>query len=445
MTSDSRSSSAREGDELRLPRPPGVIRRFWARHPLFADILIALSCLLLGLVPGASLDASVGAAVRIGTLAMPFTVIVACLLLLRRRQWPVVAFVASMVAAVSYLFAANPAGGPLLLVTSYTLAVYRSVRACWTALGIGIGGLAVIGVSLSLTGTITWSASINAILGELVLGLIGALIGVNVGNRKRYMEAVLARSRQLLVERDQHAQLAAAAERERIAREMHDIVSHSLTVVVALSEGAAATGDPDRARDASLAAADTARSALSEMRSMLGVLRAGDAPLEPAAPIDPAEPVAAARRAGFTVSLITTGAPELPPTVSFAVGRIVQEGLTNAMRHAPKATAIDVRIDYADPLVVEIVNDGATTATDDPGFGLRGLAERAAHLGGSFRSGAVGGGRWMLRAELPHPSTGSDRSTGSGAQAGSDPSTGSGAREPGSLSLSKRPHDPETT
>ena len=85
------------------------------------------------------------------------------------------------------------------------------------------------------------------LLASLALILIAALIGINVGNRKRYVEAIIDRSRQLLVERDQQAQLAARAERERIAREMHDIVSHSLTVVVALSEGAAGSGTPGAA------------------------------------------------------------------------------------------------------------------------------------------------------------------------------------------------------
>src|SRR5690606_32844086 len=136
------------------------------------------------------------------------------------------------------------------------------------------------------------------------------------------------RSRQLLVERDQQTQLATAAERERIAREMHDIVSHSLTVVVALSEGAAATGDQDRAREAALAAATTARNALTEMRSMLGVLRDGDtdAPLAPLEPASPAETIAAAQQAGFSASLPVRGGPDAAPAVRFAIGRIVQEG-----------------------------------------------------------------------------------------------------------------------
>ncbi|WP_396654184.1 sensor histidine kinase, partial [Microbacterium sp.] len=84
------------------------------------------------------------------------------------------------------------------------------------------------------------------------------------------------------------------------------------------------------------------------------------------------------------------------------VGRIVQEGVTNAMRHAPGATSIDVRLVYAaDAVTVEVVNDGATGPIGTSGFGLRGLAERAAHAGGSVVSEPLSGGRWMLRAELP--------------------------------------------
>ena len=120
--------------------------------------------------------------------------------------------------------------------------------------------------------------------------LIGALIGANVGGRKRYVEALIERSRQLTIERDQQAQLATAAERTRIAREMHDIVSHSLTVIVALSEGAAATTETERARSAARTAADTARGALTEMRAMLGVLRTDDTGSAPLAPLTAPSP-----------------------------------------------------------------------------------------------------------------------------------------------------------
>ncbi len=400
-----------EEEELRLPRPPGFIRRYWARHPLFADILIATIALLLSLVPATTYrESNTGggfsdtAFVAVGSGLLPVLIVTACVLLCWRRRFPVVVFLAATVATIGYLSVPSPVGGPLLLLACYALAVYRSSRACWTGLALAIGGLSIIAIAVAASGTIGWQISWNAILSQFVLGLIGALIGVNVGNRKRYVEAVIDRSRQLLVERDQQARIATDAERNRIAREMHDIVSHSLTVVVALSEGAAATPDRERARDASTAAATTARAALAEMRSMLGVLRDGDAdaPLAPAEPRSPADTVTAARRAGFPVALTIAGSADLAPITSYAIGRIVQEGVTNAMRHAPDAASISVRIDYgAEPLVVEIVNDGASAPRGAGGFGLRGLEERAARAGGTIHSGMAGDGRWVLRAELP--------------------------------------------
>lgn len=414
MNTRSRSAAVREDDELRLPRPPGIIRRFWARHPITADIIIAIVCLLLGIAPATVFTtyepAPGGGLTRLDpsplvtSITIMILVVAACALLLRRRQWPVVVFVAAYVVAIAYLFLLESAGGPLLLVASYTLAVYRSTRAAWTGLGIGIGALTLISVVLERTGTITLQVALNGIFGQLTLALIGTLIGVNVGGRKRYIEAVIDRSRQLLTERDQQAQLAAAGERARIAREMHDIVSHSLTVIVALSEGAAATADQNRARDASTAAATTARGALTEMRSMLGVLRDPDSdlPLAPSTPVPPHVTVATAQNAGYPVTLATIGEADVAPKVAYAIGRIVQEGLTNAMRHAPRASKIAVRIDYStDPVVLEVHNDGATGAIGTMGFGLRGLSERAAHVNGTLHSGPDGEDRWMLHAELP--------------------------------------------
>jgi len=411
--SHSRSSSfPPEDEELRLPRPPGAIRRFWARHPLIADVLLALLCLVVTLTPGSSnppprppSDRPVSAFLfDVTSAALPVVVVIACALLLRRRQWPLAAFVATYVVSLLFLFVSNPVGGPLVLVTSYTLAVYVSSRAAWIGLGVGMGSIALASIVLLLTGVVSSAVAVNAIVGDLVLGLIGTLIGVNVGGRKRYLEALIDRSRQLLVERDQQAQLAAVAERARIAREMHDIVSHSLTVIVALTEGAAATQDRERARDAATAAATTARGALTEMRAMLGVLRDGESerPLAPTEPVAPHTTVTSAQRAGYPVTLTVTGEADVSAATGYAIGRIVQEGLTNAMRHAPTASAITVSIDYsADPVVVVIENDGVTAPAGTAGFGLRGLTERAVHVNGILQSGPAGDGRWSLRAELP--------------------------------------------
>lgn len=411
--SASRSSFSHE-EELRLPRPPGIIRRFWARHPFAADVVIAVLCLLLAVAPATifnsdspprgGADVNTTPTALVASITITILVVITCVLLLRRRQWPVTVFIASYAVAVAYLFMLEPAGGALLLVTSYTLAVYRSTLAAWTGLGIGIGTLALVSLILERTGTITVQIALNGVFGQLTLALIGTLIGINVGGRKRYLDAVIERSRQLLVERDQHGQIAAAAERARIAREMHDIVSHSLTVIVALSEGAAATDDRQRAREAADAAAETARGALAEMRSMLGVLRdgGGELPLAPSEPVSPRSTVAAAQRAGYPVTLTVSGDTVVSAATSYAVGRIVQEGVTNAMRHAPEAQAIAVDIKYLpESVVVRIQNDGVSGSVGTSGFGLRGLSERAAHVNGEVSSTAIGDGRWLLHAQLP--------------------------------------------
>lgn len=403
-----RSSSAdiSADEELRLPRPPGVIRRFWARHPRLGDALIALICVLLSLGANATFPedeqpVSVGEGVFLSVV-----IIGASALLMWRRRRPEIVLVAAIVVELLLLAMTGSTGAPILAVAVYSLAVYHSTRACWIGLGASVLLVAALAYGLLPGGVITVQQAINAALATAIPGLIAALIGINVGNRKRYLEAIIDRSRQLLVERDQQSQLVAAAERDRIAREMHDIVSHSLTVVVALSEGAAATDDRQRAREASAAAATTARNALAEMRSMLGVLRDGesDSPLAPLQAADPAEIVAAARQAGFAASLSVRGRNPETPALRLAIGRIVQEGVTNAMRHTPTTRMIDVRIDYdASPIMLEIVNDGVTGAASEGGFGLRGLVERASLLGGTLVSAPAGEGRWTLRAELPHP------------------------------------------
>lgn len=403
-TPSSRSPSVPMDEELRLPRPPGVLRRFWARHPVIADVLLALLCLALSLVPAATFTRTQPAASVTLSAVAPVLIVAACVALLWRRRAPLLPFVCSFAVEAIFLFAERPVGTPLILVTCYSLAVYRSPRLAWIGWGAAVAAVTALAGLLTLAGVATLQIAINTTVSALVLGLIGTLIGVNVGGRKRYLTAVIDRSRQLLIERDQQAQLAAAAERARIAREMHDIVSHSLTVIVALSEGAAATSDTAQARSAASSAAETARSALTEMRAMLGVLRADDAPL-PLAPLEPAAPhetVAIAQRAGYPITLAVTGSAEVSPTVAHAVGRIVQEGVTNTMRHAPSASSIAVRLGYAAHAVtVEIVNDGVSGAGGRAGYGLRGLAERAAHAGGTITSAPVGDGTWVLRAELP--------------------------------------------
>lgn len=340
-------------------------------------------------------------------------IVLASAALVFRRRRPLLVFAATLVPVLVLPPSMAPASHLLPALAIYAVAVYRSTRACWIALGVAAAAMTLVaGIAALSLPVDPWFLLTTLVSGAVAL-LIGALIGVNVGNRRRYLAAVIDRSRQLLVERDQQALLGAAAERTRIAREMHDIVSHNLTVVVALAEGATATTDPARARAATEQIAETARGALSEMRSMLGVLRGPDAvpgaPLSPLATTSPSDAVEAAQRAGFPVRLHTEGRYDVVPAdVRSAVTRIVQESLTNAMRHAPAATLIDVRLVVDGDVHVEVVNDGvrarAGSASDSRGgYGLPGLRERAAHVGGELAAGPADGGRWIVRASLPVP------------------------------------------
>lgn len=398
--------------EPRLPRPPGVLRRFWARHPVLADIAIAGFCLLLSIAPVIALPDRVPEESRIDPETwdriwpvLASVVVLGCFALLVRRRNPVGVFAITVVVAVAYLFSPVSLGGPLVGIATYTVAVYRGNRACLIAVGAGLSLLVVVAGSLGLSGLVAPDIAWNVPVSEAVMMLIGGLIGANVGGRKRYVEALIAHSRRLLVERDQQAQLAAAAERERIARELHDIVAHSLTVMVALAEGVAASKDAAHARPGAEAISATGREALRDMRATLGVLRETEAaPLAPLARDTTAETVASARAAGYETHLTVVGEPDVPSATRLAVSRIVQEGVTNVLRHAHGATRIDVEIHYTDEgVAVSVVDDGRAVdaATDAGGFGLQGVRERVELAGGTVSAGPAEPRGWVVRAWLP--------------------------------------------
>ncbi|WP_311200484.1 MULTISPECIES: histidine kinase [unclassified Kocuria] len=231
-------------------------------------------------------------------------------------------------------------------------------------------------------------------------------------------EALAERARRLEVERDQEVRLAAQDERTRIAREMHDVVAHSLSVVIAQADGAryAVRSDPSVAADVLGTIATTARGSLSEMRSLLGVLRTDGEEAE-RAPVPTVQDLPAlvdsVRSAGLDVDLQVHPAdlPELPSGPSLAVYRLVQEGLTNTLKHAPQATAAQVRLNHdGSDLVVQIRSDGRiagpdpeVTAPPSGGQGLRGLGERLRLYGGEIEAGPdpADTRHWVLTGWLP--------------------------------------------
>jgi signal transduction histidine kinase len=239
--------------------------------------------------------------------------------------------------------------------------------------------------------------------------------------RERVQEQLTAlqeRNRLLAVERDQRTEMTAAAERARIARELHDIVAHSLSVIVVQADGGAAaiTAAPDTAAELAPRVlntiAGTSREALTEMRRIVAVLRSGTADRgadpdyapAPGATELPAL-IAQVTSVGVPVTFETRGVTTtLPPTTELTVYRVVQESLTNVIKHAGPAANAAVTLAYLTGEVqVSVVDDGRGDASSggDPGHGLVGMRERVLLQGGALRAGPRTGGGFAVQATLP--------------------------------------------
>jgi signal transduction histidine kinase len=240
-----------------------------------------------------------------------------------------------------------------------------------------------------------------------------ALIAVTVRTRRNYTEVLEDRARRLEIERDQQAQLAAAAERARIAREMHDIIGHNLSVITGLADGGryAAAKSPQRAGQALDAIATTSRQALTELRRLLDVLRDEErdqpelAPQPALADLD--RLVDGVRKAGLPVHMTVRGDATLAPGRQLALYRVVQEALTNTLKHAgPDATAlIDLSYgpDGAVSLTVTDTGRGGPAPALSDGRGLPGMRERTSLYGGTLEAGPRPGpdGGWRVHLRLP--------------------------------------------
>jgi signal transduction histidine kinase len=234
--------------------------------------------------------------------------------------------------------------------------------------------------------------------GLSVLVAVTGLLGYYTRARRAYLER----------ERERDVELAAVAERTRIAREMHDIVAHNLAVMIALADGAAYTiaQDPDQAAALIGHVSQTGRSALNEMRRLLGILRRPDDGVPGSAPqpalADLITMISTVREAGLPVRLTVSGQPfPLPPSAQLTLYRIVQEALTNVLKHAD-ATSAHVRLTYQDGEVdLEVTDDGRSAGVAaTAGHGLAGMRERAAVFGGEVCAGPRPEGGWRVHALL---------------------------------------------
>lgn len=404
----------------------GVIRRYLYQHPRVMDGVVALSYALL-------VTPTVVDAVRSGGWLAAFLLISVAGGLFFRRSHPValVAFVAVVEVAVTLLhpWGSNVSAG--LWFSLYAVAVVHTRRFSLITLAAATAPLALLYL-LAAVGPMEPSlvhesgrnpaefqllTSIAAGAAITLSNVIAAGIGISVRQRREHEQEVAAWAART-------AGLASVKERNRIAREMHDVVAHSLTVMISLSDGAAVVvrKSPDRAAEVLGELSRTGRTALADMRRVLGVLRADDGGTAPREPLASGGSLAKLlegfRTAGLPLHYSHTG-PALPQDAAFqlTVYRIVQESLTNVLRYSRGLSRVDVGIVRAGSSVtVEVLDDGQESQghgaleRGEPGSGqvlgsgqgLAGMAERARIYGGTVEAGATGRG-WRVRAQLTWP------------------------------------------
>jgi signal transduction histidine kinase len=329
--------------------------------------------------------------------------------LLVRRTWPIPVFgwvVATAIPAA--LWDRHLIDGLALLIALYTVAALRPRRAALVCAGV-LELVVVIGRVLFAGGD-WWFDAI------FLSGMIAAALGLGLYSaaRRAYLAELHDRAERLEREKDQQAALATAAERARIAREMHDIVAHHLTVMTTLAEAAIATSatSPERATGVMRSVAATGRRALADTRKLLGVLRQRpgqdpDQALQPVPDLAQLDTlIEQVRSAGLDTSLEIRGqTPDMPAGVQLAVYRLIQEALTNTLKHGGANARARVRLSFEpSELLVDVDDDGSGSPAPAPagvGGGLPGMAERIRAYGGDVRAGPRQPAGWAVSARLP--------------------------------------------
>lgn len=342
-------------------------------------------------------------------------------LLFRRTHPTAVAAVVAGLALAQVLARWGPLGYDVaVLIALYSVVKYADRLRDGIAAGI-VAAVGVVLAALQVRGPAAWWVS------ALWFGMVTAavwLVGLNVRTRRLYVLSLEERAATLEREREAEARAAVAEERTRIARELHDVVAHSMAVMIVQADGVRFTvdRDPDTAREAAKVVADTGRQALEEMRRLVGVLREPSRP-EPVAELGTAAEPAHRRpalvglselldhfrAAGLAVTCAVTGEPRpLPPGLELTVYRVVQESLTNVLRHAPGAdvqlcvrprgTAVQVR-------VTSSAGDRGRAGQGGDRRGLLGMRERVLSCGGELTWHALPAGGFDVRATLPRTRT----------------------------------------
>ena len=386
----------------------GSVRTWWrALDRRLIDAAVAVVLLALTAIPLAT--DSLQAGQRPSDIWAYLLAVALCVPFVFHRRFPVAAITVACCALVLYAvgrYNAYPGLPIFVLVAGISLHSTRR-RALLAA------GLAAVALSVAVwlqpervATASTWVASLLAVA-------VAWLWGENLRNRRARWAAMEERARRLEAEREERDRQAVTDERLRIARELHDVVAHSMSVIAVQSGVANHVIDsrPAQARQALATIEATSRSALVELRRLLGVLRQGD---DPVASLEPNPGMAELgrladqiRSAGVEVELKVEGEPgDLPPGVDLSAFRIAQEGLTNVLKHGGGVARVLVRYSPG-AVAVEIADDGRAGAADvapaeGTGHGLIGMRERVAVFGGELTAGPVPGGGYRMAARLPY-------------------------------------------
>jgi signal transduction histidine kinase len=384
---------------MRMLRPAGYLTNRAAGRWVFDVLLTLLAWASAVLYYHATTHHPPGAG-KIVVLALMVAPLVV------RRLWPIPVFGVMVAATIgAALWDKHLVAWLALLIAVYTVAALRPRRAALVCAG--LLEIAVVVLLVLLARRSFWSDAIS------ITGTIAAALGLGLysATRRAYLAELHERADQLERERDQQGALAAAAERARLAREMHDVVAHHLTVMVTLSEAAAAASasSPERAAEVMRSVAATGRRALADTRRLLGVLRQHpdqDPALGPVPDLTQLDAlIEEVRSAGLETTLEVCGqAPDVPAGVQLTVYRLVQEALTNTLKHGGTGARATVRLRYLPgELQVDIDDDGAGATAPAPagvGGGLTGMQERIHAYGGDVRAGPRQPGGWNVSARL---------------------------------------------
>ncbi|GKQ37278.1 sensor histidine kinase [Streptomyces sp. A012304] len=389
---------------------------FLRTHPTGVDGFWAVVLFGISLMAEATRQEATGTDAP--ALIVPVTLLLCLVIALRRRMPEKMLLLACAVGLAQLVL--NISTGPAdfaLLVIVYTVAATGARWASRLALGMGL--------SAATVAQLRWPERDSTIAGSIVICVLltvpfalAWVLGDSIRTRRAYFAQLEERAARLEKEREAQAKVAVAAERARIARELHDVVAHNVSVMVVQADGAAYVLDaaPDQAKKALETISSTGRQALAEMRRLLGVLRTGEhqegGEYVPQPDVEQIEDlVEQCRGSGLPVDFKVEGTPRpLPSGVELTAYRIVQEALTNTRKHGGPNAGASVRLVYFDDGLGLLVEDDGKGAphelyeeggVDGQGHGLIGMRERVGMVGGTLDAGPRPGGGFRISALLP--------------------------------------------